>query len=113
MTDLIAIHNDKGLLSLDGDYVVIRHEIAARIADFERQVKVINEQEKALKAAILEEMEEIGIVKMDTPEVSFTYIAETDRESLDSKALKAELPDVYNAFCKISSVKPSVRIKVK
>lgn len=113
MTDLIKIHESTGLLRFDGDNVVFQPEIAARIADFKKQVKNITDKEKALKAAILEEMEQVGVIKLETPELLINYIAATDCEALDSKALKTELPYVYDTYCKISPVKPSVRIKVK
>ena len=93
--------------------MVFLPEIAVRIAEFEKQLKIITDREKALKAAILREMEQLGVIKLETPELLINYIAATDREALDTKALKAELPEVFDTYCKISSVKPQIRIKVK
>lgn len=92
---------------------VLNPEISARIAEVERMVKVLKQEEDALKNAILAAMEANGIVKIDTPEVMINYIAETDRETFDTKTFKEENPDIYDAYCKMTPVKASLRIKVK
>ena len=58
-------------------------------------------------------MEEKNIIKLETNELIITYVAETYRESFDSKTLKAEDEELYNKYVQISPVKSSVRIKVK
>ena len=102
--DLIEIKND--VAELDGETIV-------KIASFEKQIKLLKEQEDKIKAAILAEMEAKGIIKLESDVLSITYVAETTRETLDSKALKEELPDIYDTYIKISKVKPSIRLKVK
>lgn len=87
--------------------------VSARIAELEKTMKVLKQEQDALKAAVLTAMEENGIVKIDTPEVPISYIAETDRETRDTKTLKEKCPTVYDAYCKMTPVKASVRIKVK
>lgn len=104
MTDLIRTENGVSLLVA---------EAAREIAMFERQAKVIKDAEDRLKAAILEEMERKGVIKLDSDELTITYVAPTTRESFDSKALRSDLPDVYDAYTKLSPVKASVRIKIK
>jgi len=104
MNNLISINN--GIAELDGEVII-------KIASFEKQAKLIKEQEEKLKAAIMAEMEAKGVIKLDSDVLSITYVEATTRETLDSKTLKAELPDIYDAYCKLSNVKPSIRIKVK
>lgn len=58
-------------------------------------------------------MESKGIIKLDTDELTISYVAPTDRETLDTKALREELPDIYDTYVKISPVKSSIRIKLK
>ena len=41
------------LITMDGNKPILSDETAAKIADFERLVKSIKEQEEALKTAIL------------------------------------------------------------
>lgn len=104
MNDLIRI--------VDGNAELLP-EIASKIAAFEIEAKRIKEAEDELKRAILSEFEKYGIIKIDTPELMINYIAATDRESLDTKALKEDLPDIYDTYVKLTKVKPSLRIKVK
>lgn len=102
--DLIKVEN--GLSILDA-------ETSQKIADFEKSIKDMQEKEKALKEAILEEMKQKNIIKIDTPELSITYVDETYKESFDSKLFKEQNPDLYDAYVKMSPVKASLRLKVK
>ena len=88
-------------------------ETSSKIAEFERQIKELKEKEEELKQAILSEMESKDIIKLEAPELTITRVLPTTREALDTKALKEELPEVYDAYVKISEVKSSLRIKVK
>ena len=54
-----------------------------------------------------------GGLKIEAPEITINYIAETDRETFDAKGFRAEYPELYDDFVKITTVKPSIRIKVK
>lgn len=104
MNDLITMQDGAWLLS---SYA------AEQIAAIETTIKKAKEQEDAMKTAILAAMEEHGIIKLDTDAVTITYVAPTTRETLDGKALRADFPEVYDAYAKLSPVKASVRIKVK
>ena len=103
MTDLIKIENGISILDI---------ETSNKIAEFERQIKLIEEQEKALKEAIRAEMEAKGILKIETNGMTISYIAPSYREAFDSKKFKAENPDMYDEYVKLSPVKPSIRIKL-
>ena len=87
--------------------------VSSQLAEFERQMKALKEQEDKLKQEILEAMETESIVKIDTEELTISYIAPTFRESLDSKKLRAKHPDLYDEFVRIAPVKASIRMKVK
>ena len=101
------------LITLNNDVAILDIEVSKKIAEFERQVKEIKAKEDELKQAILAEMESKNIIKLDTDALAITYVAPTTRETLDSKALKEELPDIYDTYVKISPVKASVRLKLK
>lgn len=79
----------------------------------EARMKKEKEEYDSFKAELLKAMEQNGVVKIDTDEVLINYVAATNRETFDSKAFKADMPDLYNEYVKFSEVKPSVRIKVK
>ena len=104
--------NDE-LITVSNGVALLDAQTAAKIANFERKMKEIKEAEDALKAAILEEMESKGILSIKTEEMTISYIAESERESLDSKKLKEEKPDLYDEYVKFSPVKSSIRIKLR
>ena len=105
MKDLIRVENGNFLLSAD---------VSNKIAEFERQAKLIKEAEDALKEVIKAEMESRGILKVEdeTNGMTITYVAPSCRETFDSKKFKAEKPDMYDEYVKFSSVKSSIRIKL-
>lgn len=104
--ELIKIENDGLTYGLD-------NEIGKQIAEFERQLKELKEKEDELKLNILNEMEEKGIIKIETDDLIINYIAPTDRETFDSKSLRQDHPQLYDAYIKMTPVKSSIRIKVK
>lgn len=101
------------LIVYENNVPALAPETALAIAEFEKQVKIIKEKEDELKQAILEAMEAENIVKLDTPELVISYIAPTDRETFDTKTFKAENPDLYDEYAKLTPIKASIRIKVK
>lgn len=98
------------LISLDGTLAL---ETKNKIVDLEKQAKAIKEEQDKTRAAILEEMEKRGIVKLDSDELSITYKAPSYKETFDSKELKKDNEELYNKYIKISPVKSSLLIKVK
>lgn len=105
MKELIKIEN--GISLLDAD-------VSNKIAEFERQIKLIKEAEDALKELIKAEMEARGILKVadETNGMTISYVAPTYRETFDSKKFKADNPDMYDEYVKLSPVKSSIRIKL-
>ena len=91
----------------------LSQETSRKLAEFERMAKDIKEKEDEIKAVILKEMEEAGVVKIETEELTISYTAPTTRENFDSKKLRADNPDIYDKYIKISPVKASIRLKVK
>lgn len=101
------------IIKYEDGTAIIDPEVSAKIASFEFQMKTIKKYEDELKAQILEAMEEHEIKKIDTEEITITYIPKSDRESFDSKRFRKDHPETFDDYVKISTVKPSVRIKVK
>ncbi len=81
------------------------------------EVKFLEEKLKAKKDALtlslLEEMQNKGIKKIETPDVVISYIDESERETFDSKKFREDYPDMYDEYVKFSKVKASVRIKAR
>ena len=101
------------MIIVENGNAVITKKVLEQIAYIDTQIKFYDAEYKNLKEQLKEKMEEAGIVKIEMPDVDITYVGPTQRESLDSKALRAEEPEIYNKFIKKSDVKSSIRIKVK
>ena len=101
------------LIKVENGLSILDTKTSQQIAEFEKAIKDMQEKEKALKEAILTEMQAKGIVKIDTPEIAITYVDETYKETFDSKLFKEQNPDLYDVYVKMSVVKPSLRLKVK
>lgn len=104
--------NDLIIRDAEGQAIATK-ETLEKIRDFETKIKELKAKEEELKTRLLQEMEEKGVISLKSDILDLTYIEATTRESLDTKTLKKELPDIYNTYCKISPVKASIRIKVK
>ena len=97
----------------DDGKLVIAKEACEVISTFERQMKEIKKQYDAYKQALLDAMETHGIKKIDTDDFVVSYVAPTERVSLDAKKVEAEYPDVYRECIKVSDVKSSVRVRLR
>ena len=75
--------------------------------------KKLEEKEKMMREKLLVAMEKNNIKKFENEFVSFTYMAPTTRNSVDSKKLKEKHPDIYDECLKTSKVSASVKIAVK
>lgn len=101
------------LIKVYGEAAILDGTTAKHIAEFEKMAKEIKAKEDELKKAILTEMESKGIIKLETDELTISYVAATDRETFDSKKLRADNPDLYDEYIRMSTVKQSIRIKLK
>ena len=95
------------------------HNIA-RLVDYENAIIALKEQIKQYEskkeqslALLMEQMAAKGISKWETDRVILTRVAETQSVSLDSKALKEQMPQVYERFCRTVTRKGYLRITVK
>lgn len=101
------------LVRLDNGEYSLANDVIVAIMAVENEIKKLKELQDNYKEQLLRDMEENEVLKIDIPELTITRKAPTTRESLDTKLLRAELPDVYDEYVKISDVKGSITIKVK
>ena len=103
----------KSMVKLEnGEYGLVSDAINT-IVEIEKQIKDLKSLQDSYKENLLKEMEENNVLKIDTEELSISYVAPSTRETLDSKKLKEDLPDIYDLYVKFTDVKSSLRIKVK
>lgn len=79
----------------------------------EKETAAMIQKRDMLRAALLDAMEKHNIKKFENDDIVISYIAPTDRERFDSKALREDMPDVYEAYAAIHPVKSSVRVRLK
>ena len=104
-----AFSEETALLTMKKDAAAVIKKIVALTI----QKKQIEDQEKEMRAQLMKAMEQYGVKKFESDSVTFTYIAATVRNSIDSTKLKKELPDVAAKYTKTSNVSASVKIEVK
>lgn len=97
----------------DGDHYTISRTVESQFIAIEKEVKRLEDIKKSIHGTILAGMEEHGIEKIVMPGITATYVAGFDKEIFDTKNFRADNPAIYDAYVKISRVKPSVRITVK
>ena len=101
------------LIKVENGMAVLDAEAVRKIAEFEEAMKKLKQAEDKLKKEILGEMEEKNILKIENETMTISYIGATGRETFNSKKFRSDNPDLYDEYCKIIPVKPSIRIKIK
>ena len=101
------------LIKVEDGMTVLDMEAQRQIVAFELQMKAIKAKEDELRRRIIEEMEAKGIIKLESEDLSITYKAAYDREKFSAKRLKQDHPDLYDEYITITTVKPSILIKVR
>lgn len=91
--------------------------VMANIALLEKQVKEMQEKQKALKADLESAMNEFGIKSIDNDYLKIIRVEESTSTSIDLKALQKKEPKLYGElledYPKTTVKKAHVRITVK
>lgn len=75
--------------------------------------KELEEKETKVREQLVAAMDSYGIKSFENEFLKVVFVAATTRTTLDSKALKKDLPDVAAKYTKTSNVKASVKITLK
>lgn len=90
---------------------LITPEEVAKIHEFYRLKKEIEAIDARVKAVLLENMKKEGIKKVDNDIFTATYVAPSERTSVDTNKLKAN--GLYDFYTKKTAVKESIRLSFK
>ena len=82
-----------------------------KLKEFQITKQEMDNQEKEIKQAIQKAMEENGIKSFENDDVKISYVAPTQRVSVDTAKMKEE--GIYDLYTKTSEVKASVRFTYK
>jgi len=77
------------------------------------KVKEWKEKSDILKNAIMQGMKDNNLLTFENDRVKITYVAPSERTTIDSAKLKKEKPELYSEYSKVSSVSESIRITIK
>lgn len=88
-------------------------ETIQKIISVVRMKKECEDQEKKLKDQLKAAMEQYGIKKFDSDELSIVYVAEGTRSTVDTTALKRLYPDIAAECTKVSKTGAYVKVTVK
>ena len=72
----------------------------------------IDEAEKDMREQLQAAMDVYDIKSFENDAIKITYIEESTRNSVDSKKLKDQMPEIYEKFTKSSAVKAFVKIEL-
>lgn len=77
------------------------------------QMEELNKREEELKSKFVVEMQEKGEKTVENEALKVTYVAPIEKVTIDAKALKNDLPEIYEKYKVVSASKPSLRITLK
>lgn len=101
------------LVEVKNNEIIINQGFIEDYKKFKQLQLEMELKEKEVKALLKNAMEMTGKKNILKEGFSVTYKKPTIRTSVDSKRLKAELPDVFEEYSKISDVAGSVTIRVE
>ena len=96
------------LVKIENGEITVAEEIVNKIIEFNKAKKEMEYQEKLLKEELMNAMDSLDIING----LSATIKEGCTRTTIDSKRLKEECPDIYEAYSKTSEVKPSLILTV-
>ena len=100
------------IVKVENGQVIVAQEIVNKIIEFNRAKKEMEYQEQLLKEGLMDAMKQVGITKFIINGLSATIKSGSTRTTVDSKRLKEECPDIYEAYSKTTEVKPSIVLTV-
>lgn len=92
--------------------ITVAEDLIEQIKEFNKQKKEMEYQESLLKDGLMKAMQETGIKKFIINGLSASIKEGSTRTTLDSKRLKEECPDIYEAYSKTSEVKNSIVLTI-
>lgn len=101
------------LMKIENGAAVLLEEVENNLIGWQQSIKALQECVDEVKAQIMRDMELNGVIKIETEHLLINYIAETEKETFQSKKFKTEQRELYDEYCKLTKVAPQVRIKVK
>lgn len=97
------------VMAVPQQFLALQEQLVA----FEKQAKAYEAKKKEFLEGMRKVMLEHGIKKYDNDFLTLTIRADSVRETLDTKAVKEQAPEVYRQFVKTTTVRGGIVLKVK
>lgn len=101
------------LIRVEKGEIVVEQSVIDAYRQVKEQIAANEAMKKEIEAKILEAMETAKITKCDNGAVSIAYVPAGDRETFDSKGFRADYPDLYDGYVKMTRTKASVRVTIR
>jgi hypothetical protein len=101
------------LLPIEETLLANTQEAFDYFCDLQKQAEVAEAKLKDFKLILIAQMQKHDIKSFNYKSIKFTLVDAAKRQTLDAKALKADLPDIAEAYTKESEVGASLRITNK
>lgn len=87
--------------------------ITQTIANIATEKKRLEDEDEKMREELEHAMDVYGVDSFENEFVKITHVEPTTKVTVDSKKLKADHPDIYDEYSKVSNVKGYVKITVK
>lgn len=101
------------LVRYENDKLVVAEEFTKEYAEFQKQVARMDIKLKEVKEALKTAMEKHNLENYEDDYIKVSYTKAYTKTQVDSKRLKAELPDIYDDYSKKSNVSSSIKVEAK
>lgn len=104
----VVITNRNGVID-----VQVSEQVAMTIRTLQQvqiQIQELKNKEEEIKELFAAAMDKTGVSAVDYDGITIQRVAAHTKTTLDNKRLKADYPDLYNEYSKVSTVKASTRI---
>lgn len=88
-------------------------DVERRISELKKQIDIYTKSYNEMKEDLKERMKEQGVKSYEDDLLIITYKDSYTREILDAEKLKADKPEIYSAYKKVTNVKDRVNITLK
>ena len=98
------------LVKVENNQVIVANETIEKIKEFQKEKARMDMLEKELKSKLKEAMEKVGLKKFIVNGLCASIKDGSTRTTIDSKKLKEECPDIYEAYSKTTQVSSSITL---
>ena len=92
--------------------IVIQQDVVDKIIEFNKLKKEMEYQENLLKEGLMSAMQKVGMEHFSINGLSATIRKGSTKTTLDSKKLKLECPDIWEAYSVTTETNPCLVLSV-